>query len=636
MINKNKIYSLIISLVIGVFLADSLFGAIVARAESRGQVKTGVTSVYFRDGAGGNTICDKDGNTILVNGGHELSVLDTTNSAWYKVSLEYGGTKYTGYISSQYIEILADEDDDSKNDNNEAAETAPDDNLDDVFEEKLREEGFPESYKVLLRKLHEQYPEWEFKAVNTGIDWNTVVSKEVNKSGQIKSLVNGTSAYPHYNWRSTQIGYNYATDKWSSYDGANWYAASDELVTYYLDPRIYLYENYIFVFESLSYQEGIQNKSGVEAILKGTFMYKAKPEGEDRTYSQIIMKAAKESGVSPYHIASRIKLEMGASPGTAASGTNNTYPGIYNFYNIGANDSADGSAALKGLKWAASEGSYGRPWDSVSKSIIGGAKFLGASYISVGQDTLYTQKFNVTNTGNLFNHQYMTNIQAPATECLTNYDAYSSNNLLQSTMLFKIPIYNNMPEKTSVKPADSGNPNNWLKTLTVDNYSLTPTFAVNETNDYSLILDKSVDKISVSASAVNSNTTVAGTGEFSLEPGTNIIYIKATAQNGTSRIYSLTVVRGSASTEKNVIDNGVNAPKENGTSQGTSTDGIKGDVNGDGKVSVLDIVKLQRYMVGLDEIDDTAISLYDLNGDGKVSVLDIVKLQRHIVGIESL
>lgn len=562
--------------------------------------------VYFRETPGGTPIKDANGVTIMLMSGQQLSVLDTTNSSWYKVSLSYGGNGYTGYVSSQFISI-----------NNEGT-TQPSSDVD--FEAKLTAQGFPESYKVYLRRLHELYPNWEFRAVQTGIDWNTLVSNEVNKTGQIKNLVYGSSSYPHYNWRSTTVGYNYATDKWSPYDGTTWFAASDALVTYYLDPRTYLYENYIFVFESLSYQAGVQNESGVEAILKGTFMYQTVPQGETKTYAQIIMDAAAASGVSPYHIASRIRLEMGTTAGVAATGTSSSYPGIYNFYNIGATDTANGSPVTKGLAWAAQSGSYGRPWNSVSKSIIGGAQFLGASYISVGQNTLYTQKFNVTNKGSLFSHQYMTNVQAPATECLTNYNAYKNNNLLASSMVFEIPVYNNMPASAVSKPADSGNPNNWLKSLSVDGYSLTPTFAINETTSYSLIVSSSINSINVSGSTVNSAAKISGLGTYQLAEGTNTINITVTAQSGATRTYTLTVVRGTATP-------GSTTP--GGTTPGTSGT-AKGDVNGDGKISVLDIVKIQRVIVGLDASDMAC----DVNGDGKISVLDIVRLQRHIVGIE--
>ena len=612
-------------------------------AASAGKITDGVTNVNFRVAPNGNAVTDENGKGIKLNGGQELTVLDTTNSAWYKVSLVYNGNSYTGYVSSQFVTLT------DGNPDTSSADTTTQGGTDEIaeagggalegagadFEAQLAAEGFPESYKVLLRDIHAIHPNWQFKAVQTGIDWNTLISNEVNKQGQVKNLIYGASSAPHYNWRSIGVGYNPATNTWSPFDGKIWFAASDDLVRYYIDPRTYLYENFVFVFESLSYQEGVQNKQGVEAILNGSFMYNATPPGESRQYSDIIMEAAAQSGVSPYHIASRIKLEMGNTGGVAAKGTSSSYPGIYNYYNIGAFDTANGSPVEKGLYWASQSGSYGRPWNSVSKSIIGGAQYLGASYIQRGQDTLYTQKFNVTYTGNLFNHQYMSNIQSPTTESQTNYRAYKANNLLDSTMVFKIPVYKNMPATACVKPADSGNPNNWLKTLSISGYSITPTFAVNNVTDYSLIVGSSVSSITVSGSPVVSTSSVSGTGTINLIEGTNYIKINVIAQTGAVRTYTLTVVRGNAAAGSQTIGTDMSASSSGGTSGG-STSASKGDVNGDGKISVLDIVKIQRVIVGLDTADAALTAACDLNGDGKVSVLDIVKLQRHIVGIETI
>lgn len=604
--NKNRWISVIAAIGLIVMLLTYM-PAVPAAAATDGSIKAGVNGVYFRETPGGTPLKDSYGNTIYLNGGQTLTIQDTSNSSWYKVSLTYNGATYTGYVSAQYV--VSGE---------QQQPSTPSGDAD--FEAKLSAQGFPDSYKPYLRAIHEKYPNWEFRAVQTGVDWNTLVSKEVSRSGQVKNLIYGTSSYPHYNWRSTVVGYNIATDTWSSFDGKTWFAASDDLVSYYMDPRTYLYENYIFAFESLSYQQGMQNETGVEAILKGTFMSQACPSGDNRTYAQIIMEAAAQSGVSPYHIASRIRLEMGSTIGTACSGTNSSYPGIYNFYNIGAFDTPNGNAAVKGLQWAAGSGSYGRPWNSAAKSIIGGAQYLGASYINVGQNTLYTQKFNVTNKNSLFSHQYMTNIQSPATECLTSYNAYRNNNLLNSSMLFEIPVYSNMPSQAVSKPADSGNPNNWLKSLSIAGYGLTPSYAVNNTTDYSLIVSDSVSQISVSAIPVNGNARVSGAGTVSLAQGTNVINIVVTAQSGATRTYKLTVVRGTAT----------NNPAT------PSTGGKKGDLNGDGKITALDIVKLQRLIVGLDALDSNVLAIADINGDGKVTALDIVKIQRHIVGLETI
>ncbi|MGN0393728.1 MAG: N-acetylglucosaminidase, partial [Coprococcus sp.] len=361
-------------------------------ASKYGCITPGVTNVYFRESPAGNPITCNGAN-IMLNGGQELEILSTSNSSWYKVSLTYGGNSYTGYVSSSFITIY--------DGNTSSGDTD--------FENYLTQQGFPESYKEQLRTLHAQHPNWIFKAVHTGLDWKDVVANEVNISGRVNNMVEGYSGNPRYNWRSTSVGYNYKTDTWSSYDGSTWFAASDALVTYYLDPRVYLYEEFVFAFETLSYDQ-TQTEAGVESILSGTFMSYTTPSGYKSTYAGLIVKAGKKSGVSPYHIASRIKQEVGATGTSGTNGQNSTYPGIYNFYNIGAFASPEGNAVTNGLRWASSGSSYGRPWNTIYKSISGGAQYIGNNYILKGQDTLYTQKFNVTYTDCLYSHQYMGNV----------------------------------------------------------------------------------------------------------------------------------------------------------------------------------------------------------------------------------
>ena len=642
-----------------------------ASAATEGSIKSGVTGVYFRETPGGTPIKDSNGNTIYLNGGQALTIQDTSNSSWYKVTLTYNGGSYTGYVSSQYVVAGV-------------APTPSTPSGDADFEAKLSAQGFPDSYKPYLRAIHEKYPNWEFRAVQTGVDWNTLVANEVSKSGQVKNLIYGTSSYPHYNWRSTTIGYNIATDTWSSFDGKTWFAASDELVAYYMDPRTYLYENYIFAFESLSYQQGVQNETGVEAILKGTFMSQTKPAGDSRTYAQIIMEAAAQSGVSPYHIASRIKQEVGSSLSSVTNGKHAKYPGIYNFYNIGGYDSASGNAVTNALRWAATSGSYGRPWNNVYKSIYGGAQYIGNNYILKKQNTLYTQKFNVTNTSNLFSHQYMSNVQAVSSEASKVFNAYAGSGTLNDAITFSIPVYTDMPDTNTGKPADSGNPNNYLKSLTIDNYSLTPTFAINSTKKYSLIVSENTTSVKISATPVNSHASVSGTGKISLSKGTNTAKVTVTAQSGAKRTYTITIVRGKSTGNGGsdpefdgdyiISDETISgvAPSTtvssflstlgctNGTISITNASGKKktsgkigtgdivkitvsgntstynviifGDVTGDGVINALDLLKIQKHIIGASSLKGAFLQAANIKRSGGLSALDLLKVQKFLMG----
>ena len=130
---------------------------------------------------------------------------------------------------------------------------------------------------------------------------------------------------------------------------------------------------------------------------------------------------------------------------------------MYNFYNIGATSSSEPMGAIKnGLQYAKdgkgasteTKNKYLIPWNSKEKAITGGAIFIGSSYINVGQNTIYLQKFDVIdkNGDGLFWHQYMTNVLAPYSESKSIYSGYQKIGMLDSAITFIIPIYNNMPD----------------------------------------------------------------------------------------------------------------------------------------------------------------------------------------------
>ena len=97
---------------------------------------------------------------------------------------------------------------------------------------------------------------------------------------------------------------------------------------------------------------------------------------------------------------------------------------------------------------------YLRPWITPKRAIIGGAKFIGASYINAGQYTSYLKKFNVANS-NLYSHQYMGNVRAPYSEAKTSYNAYNNAGILSSTLVFSIPIYENMNDSYALPGTDA-------------------------------------------------------------------------------------------------------------------------------------------------------------------------------------
>ena len=281
---------------------------------------------------------------------------------------------------------------------------------------------FPDSYKPYIDELKKKYPNWEFKALYTNLDWKYVIDNE-NIFG--KNLV--PKSYSD-NWKNTNPGeYNVEVD-------SGWVDSSRTAVEYAMDPRNFLNYVRVFQFEELSYNSRTNTTSSIEKILYGTEFYNKIVEYKnssgnnivtDKKYSELILSAAKTSGVSSFHLASRIKQEVGPFLShSSISGTVSGFEGLYNFYNIGATSSSEPMGAIKnGLQYAkdgkgastATKNKYLIPWNTKERAITGGAIFIGSSYINLGQNTIYLQKFHVYDTSDdeLFWHQYMTNVLAP-------------------------------------------------------------------------------------------------------------------------------------------------------------------------------------------------------------------------------
>lgn len=322
-------------------------------------------------------------------------------------------------------------------------------------------ENFPSSYQPYLQELKKKYPYWEFTALYTGLDWNYVISQEYRNDKNLVPISYSDA------WKCTDNGiYNVEIDK-------GWVNASKRAVEYTMDPRNFLNNVRVFQFEKLSYDPNTDSKEGVEKILYGTEFYNRAVSYRTQSgqvinmqekYSDLIWNSAIYSGVSPYHLASRIKQEVGPFiTHNSISGTVAGFEGYYNFYNIGATSSTETLGAIKnGLQFAkdgkgASEETKANlliPWNTPERAIKGGAVFIGSSYISVGQNNLYLQKFDVNDDRgtDLFWHQYMTNCLAPYSESSGIHKAYSSNSMLDSSIRFIIPIYENMPRYMTENP----------------------------------------------------------------------------------------------------------------------------------------------------------------------------------------
>lgn len=305
-------------------------------------------------------------------------------------------------------------------------------------------------YNELIETLKKAHPTWTFTLLYTGLDWNQVIKNETTATHG-RNLIDGskTGEWVCSSCNSTK------------YDNGSWKCASEATVSYYMDPRNSLYEDYLFQFENLKWVDGVYTEEGINKILsdcyymQGSKITYTNTEGKtatlNKSYAKVILDAAKENNISAYHLAARIRQEQGAgnSASSTANGTYTGYKGYYNFFNINAYGNGSSTIIKNALTHAKSQG-----WTDPEKSIKGGAKFVAKEYINDGQSTLYLQKFDVDNSdGSLYWHQYMQNVSAAKSEGQTILKTYRSiDSKLSQKFNFIIPIYENMPATKCEQP----------------------------------------------------------------------------------------------------------------------------------------------------------------------------------------
>ena len=690
---KKSVFKSLISLLLTISILFSLSASFFVSATSQlGYVNATIplnvrTTPSTKDGDNKLYV---DGTKVQLNTNHQITVLetvdsikgDTTNPQWCHIEFTYNGKTLTGYVAAQYVTLYT------------------------INEDVPMPEGIPDIYKPYIQQLLSIHPNWNFIVVDTGYNWEDLfVTTNYGQGFEGRSLVQGT--YP-LSYRSTADGcYNWREDKWIAQDGTSWYQANTDVIKYYMDPRNFLNENTVFMFEKLSYDSSIQNIDGVTNIIDGSFMDGESIEnldGADVTYAQAYIDAAVYSNVSPYHLASRTVQEVGKSGSGSTSGDYGNYKGYYNFYNIGA--SAGSDPVSNGLNFAKNGGSLSSenkskcliPWNTQYKSIVGGAYWIGMSYINSvhKQNTLYYQKFNTSNTDpTYFYHQYMTNVMAPAHEAPRIRNSYIDLDFLDNNFTFIIPYYRNMPETACQLPESNNyNPNNWLKSLNVDGNSIN--FDSAKTSGYSLTVSSATSSVQINATTINSKATVSGAGKVSLDGGSNTINVVVTAENGDKRTYTIEIIRSTdqripltsislnaASTTlfkgdsttlsvnynpSNTTDSKTVTWSSSNTSVATVSNGkvtavgkgeatitaqvgsfkatckvtvnadvIIGDIDADDSVTIADALMIFKYKTNEITLSDLALLAADTDISGKVELADALKIFKFKSGeIDSL
>ena len=502
------------------------------------------------------------------------------DAGWYKI--DYDGD--TGYVCSEYVTpVIAPPE--------ETTEPTT------ACEAQMKEAGFPASYWSSLCSLKASHPNWQFNAVQTGLDWSSAVDSFTSCGDSLLDTDNT-------DWIDTSC----------SYKEGGFVSVNQEAVAYYLDPRNFLTERYIFQFEDTRYNSALESHYAdiARVIVDGAQFYKYHSNlGYD--ISKDIAEGGKTYNVSPTHLASRMYQELGAN-----DRLKNLYQGIfnglipyyneiydfrgyYNFYNIGVSGTCVTSgpgATFCGLTTAKNY-----HWNSVNKAIVGGSQFVYSNFIALGQYTSYLERFNVVpvDSSKLYLHYYMANMQAPSSEASTSYNAYKELGLLDSAFVFYIPVYNNM--NASIDNSPSGPVDGGSSSSPSDSAigTIVTSAGYKISGDYI----KGIDPLT-SANTVKANLeAIAGTGNVSIELSKDA---------------------------DDYIGTGSKITIKNSTETRTLTVLIYGDTSGDGTIGALDLLQVQKNILGASSLTGVSKEAGDTSRDGVIGALDLLQIQKDILG----
>ena len=122
----------------------------------------------------------------------------------------------------------------------------------------------------------------------------------------------------------------------------------------------------------------------------------------------------------------------------------------YNIFNIGATGSTTSKIVKNALERAKKEG-----WNSITKCLDGGIEFIADGYISIGQDTMYLEKFNVVNTTkeySYYTHQYAQDLLYAQNQGTKLRSILLDIDAIDNAYTFVIPVYESMPESACERP----------------------------------------------------------------------------------------------------------------------------------------------------------------------------------------
>lgn len=355
-----------------------------------------------------------------------------------------------------------------------------------TVEDNLRAQGFSESYIEDLAALQKAHPNWKFVAFKTGIDFDDAVKGEL--AGTPTTETNLRAYLDPRNWLNEKYIFQFESIKKS--DAVQSASSVNAILknTWMANSKINYFDTQGIsktVTEVNTYADAMIKASNYTNMSANYIAAKIRQENGGATYSATAVCGTRPpfQGIFNYFNIGAYTTAMDglawaagflkankdtvlydgtnatASPiVTVSNGQRMTYVKedgeyyrvtLYNELGNGKYEDKETGYILKSDVNTTYMGNYGRPWTDPNKAIYYGAKYIANGYLTY-QYTMYLQKFNVNaQSGNLYRHEYMTNVSGAASEGYHLYSGYSNAGLLNSAHTFYIPVFNNMPNDNS-------------------------------------------------------------------------------------------------------------------------------------------------------------------------------------------
>ena len=179
-----------------------------------------------------------------------------------------------------------------------------------------------------------------------------------------------------------------------------------------------------------------------------------------------------------------------------------------------------------------------------------------------------------------------------------------------STKPTPAPQQTQQPQQPQNQNQEQKSNNTNLKNISVDKYDLETTDNVN----YTLTVKNSITVVKVNAEVEDSKSKVEGTGNVNLKIGENKVELKVTAEDRTTKIYTITITRKDSTYTLKDIDDAIEENK---------SPIIKLDDNDIITTDILEKIKNSKKVITFTKTDDNNNELYSYIIDGsKLSKLE--------------